>query len=84
MFFRSLGKAYLGEGHEVGQFVSATTISLPHVLAMFVKLVLRLDSVAAELLEGVVSVVCLGCKRGLEIPDVTPETKVLKAQGFRL
>jgi len=48
MLFRSLGKAYAGEGHEVGQLVSATTSSLPQVLAMLVKLVLRFARVALE------------------------------------
>lgn len=45
---RSLGKAYAGEGHEVGQLVSATTSSLPHVLAMLVKVVLRFARVALD------------------------------------
>lgn len=50
MLLRSLGKAWAGDGHAVGQFVSAMTIPFPHVLAMLVRLVLRLESVAAELL----------------------------------
>lgn len=48
MLVRSLGKVYAGEGHEVGQLVSATTSSFPHVLAMLVKAVLRLARVASK------------------------------------
>ena len=49
MLLASLGKAYLGDGHDVGQSVSATTIPLPQVLAMFVKLDFNEAKVAAEL-----------------------------------
>lgn len=45
---RSLGKTYAGEGHEVGQLVSATTISLPQVLAMLVKVVFKFAKVALD------------------------------------
>ena len=47
MLLTSLGKLYLGLGHDVGQFVSATMSSLPQVLAMFFKLVWSADSVAS-------------------------------------
>lgn len=45
----SEGNLYAGLGQEVGQSVSATINVFPQVDAMFVRLDLRLASVAAEL-----------------------------------
>ena len=49
MLFVSLGNWYLGDGHDVGQFVSTTSSSLPHALAMLARLLFKAASVALGL-----------------------------------